>query len=316
MSGRILVVGSANVDYVAFVENAPRPGETVTGTRFATHPGGKGANQAFAAARLGAASALIARVGRDTQGAWLAAHLASGGVETRDVVVDDEATTGVALIVVDHSGENSIVVAPGANGRLTPADVTARADRFATAQAVLLQLEAPLDTVTMAAEEAQRAGCTVLLDPAPARSLPDGLLGLADYVTPNETELLTLCGRDGAAGAGAALTLADAETLARTLLERGPSRVMAKLGAAGALLVGRELVVHAPAPAVRAVDTTAAGDVFNAAFAAALTDGADEQQALRYGVAAAAVSVTREGAQSSMPTAAEVRALLAGAEPL
>ena len=309
MTRTILVIGSANVDYVAFVDNAPRPGETVTGTRFATHGGGKGANQAFAAARLGASSTLLARVGRDAQGAWVKAHLAAAGVDTRHVIDDENASTGVALIVVDRRGENSIVVAPGANGRLAPADVEARADLFGGARAVLLQLEVPLETVMAAATQARAHDCAVLLDPAPARPLPETLLALADYVTPNETELLALAGDDRAIGREA-LSLDEAAALGRRLLDRGPGAVVAKLGAAGALLVRRDEIVHVPAPRVPVVDTTAAGDVFNAAFATALASGTGERESLRFAAVAAAVSVTREGAQSGMPSGDEVRSLL------
>lgn len=315
MARNILVIGSANVDYVAFVDNAPRPGETVTGTRFATHGGGKGANQAFAAARLGAASTLVARVGRDTQGAWLKAHLAAGGVETGHVIDDPDASTGVALIVVDRQGENSIVVAPGANGRLAVGDLEARAALFADAAVVLLQLEVPMETVQAAALRARASQCVVVLDPAPVRPLPDGLLALADYVTPNETELRGLASATaGRAGESATLSLDEAAALARTVLDRGASCVVAKLGAAGALLVRREERRHVPAPRVPVVDTTAAGDVFNAALAVALAAGAPEADALRHATVSAALSVTREGAQSSMPSAAEVAQWVATAE--
>jgi ribokinase len=311
VSTRLLVIGSANVDYVAFVADAPRPGETVTGTRFATHPGGKGANQAYAAARLGAPVALVARVGRDPQGEWLTGHLAAGGVDTRFVTADEKASTGVALIVVDGRGENSIVVAPGANGRLTPDDIERCAPLFRDAAAVLLQLEVPLETVTAAAKRARAAGCTVVLDPAPARALPDALLGLVDYLTPNETELLALAGvdRDSASGTErGAIPPERIIALGRALRSRGPGRVVAKIGAGGAWIIGSGVEQHVAAPRVDVVDTTAAGDVFNAAFAAALLDGAGEPEALEWAVSAAACSVTREGAQSSMPTAGDVAA--------
>jgi ribokinase len=307
----ILVIGSANVDYVAFVDNAPRPGETVTGTRFAMHGGGKGANQAFAAARLGAPSTLVARVGHDAQGAWLKAQLAAGGVDTRHVIDDEEASTGVALIVVDRAGENSIVVAPGANGRLSVGDLETRASLVAEAAVVLLQLEVPIETVQAAALRARAEHCTVLLDPAPARPLPDALLALADYVTPNETELRALAGESAPAGATAgrgqgALSLDEATALGLKFLDRGSPCVVAKLGAAGALLIRRQERLHVPAPRVAVADTTAAGDVFNAALAVALAAGSGEADALRYATTSAALSVTREGAQSSMPSAAEV----------
>lgn len=303
----ILVVGSVNVDYVAFVHTAPLPGETVTGTRFATHPGGKGANQAFAAARLGAEVALVARVGDDAQGSWLRAHLDKGGVGVEAVAVEVSASTGVALIVVDARGQNSIVVAPGANGTLTPETVHRVRGLFDRARVVLLQLETPLETVIAAAQQAREAGCTVLLDPAPARPLPDALLRLVDYLTPNETELLRLSGLEAGAVGQGGLTRERAAGLAQGLRARGAAAVVAKLGAAGALLVGAAGKRHAPARAVPVVDTTAAGDVFNAAFAVALVGGAAENAALGYAVEAATWSVTREGAQSSMPAAADVR---------
>ena len=198
----ILVIGSANVDYVAFVDNAPSPGETVTGTRFATHGGGKGANQAFAAARLGAASTLVARVGRDAQGAWLKAHLAAAGVDTRDVIDDDEASTGVALIVVDRAGENSIVVAPGANGRLAVADVEARAELFsrrsrgaAAAGSAARHGDGGGDAGACAGlHGSARSGAGAPVARRAARP--------ADYVTPNETELVALTSPDGEAARG------------------------------------------------------------------------------------------------------------------
>lgn len=300
----ILVVGSLNVDYVVSVARAPRPGETVTGTRFATHPGGKGANQAFAAARLGAEVALVGRVGVDTQGTWLVTHLAGGGVDTSAVAQDASTSTGVALIVVDAGGENSIVVAPGANARLGPEAVEACADRFDRARVVLLQLEVPIETVLSAARRARATGSLVLLDPAPASPVPGELIALVDFVTPNETELLTLCGETVAHES--TLVLADVATLAGRLRDRGARRVLVKLGSRGALLVGDDGETLCPAPAVDVVDTTAAGDALSGAFAVALSEGLDERKALAFAVTAASISVTQEGAQTSMPPRAEV----------
>jgi ribokinase len=280
----------------------------VIGSSFAQFPGGKGANQAYAAARLGAEVAMIGQVGGDPFGGWLRDNLAAGRVDVSSVGVDPAAPTGVALISIDESGQNQIVIVPGANGSFTPAALGPHEDRLRAAGVVLLQLEIPIDTVVRAAERARAAGAVVILDPAPARAdLPAALLAAADWVTPNETELATLDGRPGAT-----LSRAEATAAARRLCARGARNVIVKLGADGALVLAdrgaREQLV--PAFAVHAVDTTAAGDAFNAAFAVSLTEGRAPADAAAFAAAAAAVSVTRRGAQPSMPTRDEALALL------
>jgi len=301
----LVVIGSLNVDYVAFAARVPRPGETLSGTRFAMHPGGKGANQAYGAARLGAPVRMVGRVGADAAGQWLVERLALGGVDVTGVMRDSSAATGTALIVVGEDGENSIVVVPGANGALRASDLD-EGRAFEGARVVLLQLETPIDVVEAAARQARRTGCTVLLDPAPARPVGRAALELVDYVTPNESELLTLCGERPQTE----VSPDDARILARRLLEGGCRRVVVKLGAAGALLVGSGVERRWPAFEVPVVDTTAAGDAFNAAFAVALAEGLDEALAGRFACAAAARSVMVEGAQSGMPDRADVETLL------
>jgi ribokinase len=297
----VVVIGSLNADLVVRLDRFPAPGETVAGTDLAVYPGGKGANQACAAALLGARVAIVGRVGADANGRMLRASLARARADPRRVAIDRAAPTGMALIAIDATGQNEIVVVPGANGRVGPADVRRATRLLAPGVLLLLQLEIPLAAVALAAREARAAGATVILDPAPARTEALDLLPFVDYLTPNETELATLVGRPAAAD------LASGILQARELLARGARRVVAKLGARGALLVTSEGERHWPAPAVTAVDTTAAGDVWNGAFAAALAGGSDEGEAGRFATEAASRSVTRPGAQPSMPTRADLR---------
>lgn len=304
-----MVVGSLNADLVVRVPRFPSPGETTTGSDFAVHPGGKGANQAFAAGRLGARVHMVGRVGDDDQGRLLRASLTGVGVDTTAVDVDRDATTGLALIAIDAGGQNEIVIVPGANGRLSPADVEGRRDLIASAGLLLLQLEVPLATVEAAARLGRAAGATVILDPAPAQPECLRLLPLVDYVTPNEGELAVLAGSPGQR-----LGPEEARALARALLAWGPRRVVAKLGAEGAVLISAEGEQVWPGRTVTPLDTTAAGDVWNGAFATALAEGADEAEAGDFANAAAALSVTRAGAQPSMPTRDEVEALRRGTD--
>jgi len=300
MKPQIVVVGSLNADLTIRVPRFPVAGETLTGERFETFPGGKGANQAYAAARLGARVAMVGQVGADAHGEWLKRHLAEGGVDVSHVAVDPASATGVAVILVDASGQNEIVLAPGANGTFSSDRLDVAEGLLQSAAFVLLQLEIPLETVEKAARMARRGGARVILDPAPARDIPDALLAMADYVTPNETELAILSGR-------ARPALQDS---AQILRSRGARTVILKAGEQGALLVG-DAGEHAwPAIKVDAVDTTAAGDAFNAAFAVALAEGQSDADAGRFATAAAACSVTRAGAQTSMPTRDEVEFLL------
>jgi len=308
MSGRIVVVGSLNADFVVRVSRCPAAGETVPGERFSMFPGGKGANQAYAAAKLGARVCMVGQVGNDPWAAVLRENLASVGVDVSGVLRDDRVSSGLAVILVEATGQNRIVIVPGSNGTFTPDRLEAARDLLASASVVLLQLEIPLETVRAAAGLARRAGARVLLDPAPAGPLPDEVLAQSDYVTPNETELAVLAGAEPSAP----LDRDRACRLARRLLGRGARRVLVKMGAAGALLVERDREHFWPAPKVRAVDTTAAGDAFNGAFAVALAEGSGDEEAGAFACAAAAVSVTREGAQPSMPTREEVRRLREG----
>jgi len=309
MAGRIVVVGSLNVDFVLALERFPGAGETIVGKDFAVFPGGKGANQAYGAARLGGTVSMVGQVGNDTHAAWLKQHLAAGGVDVTHIQTDATVSTGVAVIGVEASGQNRIVIVPGANGTLRAEHLTPLEQLLSARDILLLQLEVPMPVVEAAARLAKKAGACVMLDPAPAMPISRELLACADYVTPNESELATLTSVSGG-------TLGREETATRAAQLRtlGAAKVIVKLGAAGALLLGADSEHFWPAIPVRAVDTTAAGDAFNAAFAVALAAGQSEIEAGRFATAAAACSVTRHGAQPSMPTRGEAESLLQRAE--
>ena len=299
---KIVVVGSSNTDLIIKLNRIPRPGETIIGGKFASAPGGKGANQAVAAARAGGAVTLIARVGCDDMGKKAVAGFASDGINVNYVSWDRANPSGVALIFVGQDGENSIAVASGANERLSPTDVRRAAKAFRGVRVLVLQLETPLDTVRTAVELAARAGVKVLLNPAPARELPGKLLEQVDILTPNEGEAEMLTGikvRDRNAAARAA----------EALLARGVESVIITMGSRGAFVAGREIRQMIPAYKVKAVDTTAGGDVFNGALAVALAEGRSLLAAARFATAAAAISVTRLGAQTSAPTRREINKL-------
>lgn len=277
----------------------PRPGETLIGGEFLTAAGGKGANQAVGAARAGGKVTLIARVGRDVFGAEALAGLRRERIDVRHVVRDRSAPSGVALIFVGEDGENSIAVASGANAELSPADIRKSSGTLRAAAMLVMQLETPAATVRAAAEVAARAGVPVILNPAPARPLPDALLKRVSILTPNETEAETLTGIKVTGAAAAAKACAS-------LRARGVRTVIVTLGNRGAFLAdvdGQRLV---PGFKVKAVDTTAAGDIFNGALAVALAEGKALQAAVRFANAAAALSVTRLGAQPSAPKRREV----------
>ncbi|MER8028410.1 ribokinase [Streptomyces bauhiniae] len=293
----LLVVGSANADLVVGVERRPGAGETVLGGDLAVHPGGKGANQAVAAARLGARTALLARVGDDGHGRLLLDSLRSAGVDTAAVLTGG-APTGVALITVDPSGDNSIVVSPGANARLTEGDV--RAELLGAARVVSAQLEIPPATVA-AVVRALPESTRFVLNPSPPRPLPAGVLAACDPLVVNEHEARVLLG-DGETGD-------DPADWARRLLALGPRSVVVTLGAKGALVCDASGVRAVPSVAVAAVDTTGAGDAFTAALAWRLGAGEDLPVAAAYAARVGAAAVTRRGAQESYPTAAEVAAL-------
>lgn len=300
---KIAVVGSLNMDLVAMTPRIPVAGETITGGKFFTEPGGKGANQAYAAAKLGGHTAMMGRVGADDFGKAMRNNLAGVGCDVAGVRQVD-GPSGVALIcVAESSGANSIVVAPGANHRLTPEDIAADGAVFDGCSVLLLQLETPLETVAAAAQFAKQRGARVILDPAPAPTggLPDELLKAIDILTPNESEAAILAGL-----APRPLAPDEAGAIARTLQAKGTATVIVKLGEQGCLLAQGEKQELIPSPKVKAIDTTAAGDVFNAALAVALSEGKDLASGCRFAVKAAAISVTRMGAQSSVPSREEV----------
>lgn len=304
MKPAIVVVGSLNMDFVVSVEHLPAPGETVLGRNFQMIPGGKGANQAVAAAKLGGNSVavrMVGRVGYDVFADHLKASLSAAGVDVSAVHAAKSAATGVALISVDRNGQNSIVVASGANHELAAADVEAMRAVFRGARLALFQLETPLDTVAAALALAREEGLTTILDPAPAQPLPDQVLHSADILTPNESEALRLLGRPPAR-----VSPAEAAEMADALRRRGPRTVIVKLGEQGCYADSGTLQAHIPGFAVEVRDTTAAGDTFNAALAVALAEGAALEHALRFANAAAAISVIRPGAQTSAPLRREV----------
>jgi len=300
---RIVVVGSSNTDMVVKGRRLPAPGETVSGGQFVLAAGGKGANQAVAAARLGADVTLVARVGRDIFGDQALENYRKEGIRADYVFRDPDRATGIALILVDQQGENLISVASGANHALTPADVDQAAEPIRAAQVVLLQLEIPLETVCRAAEVAFAAGVPVILNPAPAAPLPDGLLHRVAYLTPNESEAQHLSG-----------VPVEDETSARQaagrLLAAGARHVIITLGAKGALSASAAGARLVPTRRVRAIDTTAAGDAFNGGLAWALGCGLALDEAVERACLVGALSVTRLGAQPSLPTKAELDAFL------
>lgn len=300
----IVVVGSSNTDMIIKLDRIPKPGETLLGGDFAMAAGGKGANQAVSAARAGGAVTFIARVGQDMFGDQAIAGFRATGINVDFVLRDRTSPSGVALIFVGKDGENSIAVASGANGKLTPADVAKASRVFRGASALLLQLETPLNTVRTAATLASKAGVRVILNPAPARELPDGLLRQVYLLTPNESEASLLTGMT-------VNSQATATTAADRLLARGVQNVIITLGRHGALVAGPTGRYLIPAFKVKPVDTTAAGDVFNGALAVGLAEGRSLVESARFANAAAAISVTRAGAQTSVPTRQEIERMLA-----
>ena len=291
----VVVVGSVNADLVVGVDRHPGVGETVLGTDVATYPGGKGANQAVAAARLGANVGFVGRVGSDEAGAFLRDTLKAAAIDLGQLLTT-EGPSGMALIAVGPDGDNSIIVSPGANGRLTAADVTAARPALARATVVSLQLEVPMPAVMAAARIAAECGARVVLNPSPPAPLPAGLLALCDPLILNEHE--------------AAFLLGESPRLsgprAAALLALGCRSVIVTLGAAGAHVAGAGFAADVPSPAVRAVDTTGAGDAFSGALAWRLARGDGLVEATRYATRAGAAAVRKSGAQSSYPTAREV----------
>jgi ribokinase len=310
---RVAVVGSIVFDCVAMAERIPRKSETVLGRAFGTFSGGKGANQAVAAARLGGEVFMVGRVGDDARAEFVLDSLRTSGVDTRFVKKDPSVGTGACCIHVDAAGDNSIIIVPLANLAVTPEDVDAARDMLATADVIVCQLEISFSTVAYTVELANRLGVKVILNPAPAGPIPPELISRATIVTPNETEAEFFAQvplpDEEQGGASPEWAAAAAEKL----LAQGPRTVIITLGRRGAFLAtgGKQLLV--PSFQVTAVDSTAAGDAFNGALAVALAEGRDLEPAIVFANATGALSATRAGAQSSMPTRAEVDTLLANA---
>jgi ribokinase len=302
---RVCVVGSANVDLTFRTASLPRPGETLPGRHFHLDFGGKGANQAVSAARLGAAVTLIARVGRDLFGEQALERLMKEGIDTTHIGIDPERPTGVASVAVDDSGRNCIVVVGGANLALSPADVRAAANAICSARVLIAQFEVALETVLEALTVARSAGVRTLLNPAPAAPLSDEILPRIDVCVLNETEGEQLTGRP-------VTTPKEAEAAARALHVRGPRAVVVTLGERGVLVLDDDRAEHFPALDVKVVDTTGAGDAFIGGLGVFLAEGLSLCAAAELANAVAALSVTRLGAQAALPARAELETFLAG----
>lgn len=306
MPKRIVVVGSVNLDLVCTADRIPARGETIAGSNFQVFDGGKGANQAVAVARLGYPVSMIAKVGGDEFGTRLRRGLQAAGVNVRAVTRARRTSSGVALISTDSQGQNSIVVVPGANGKLLPRDLGSALPQLRSAGMILAQLEVPLETVEYLGDVAHRFQVHLMLDPAPAREIPSHLLRQVTFLTPNETETCILCGV-----ACHELNPSTAADFAQCLQSRGARNVIIKMGTRGAYVAGADgLEKMLPAFKVQAVDSTAAGDAFNGGLAVAMMRGKNLEAAARFASAVAALSVTRMGAQPSMPTAREVSRFL------
>lgn len=296
---KIVVIGSTNTDMVIKTGHLPTPGETILGGEFFMNPGGKGANQAVAASRLGGDVDFISKTGNDIFGEQSVENLRREGVNTENMIVDPENPSGVALITVDSKAENCIVVAPGANTTLKPDDIDKAIKQIGIAEIVLLQLEIPIETVEYAAQIAYRNNKKVILNPAPAQKLSDSILKTIHILTPNETEAEILT--------GIKVTNSDtAEKAAQILKKKGVEIVIITMGANGAFIRTDSLSELIPAPEVKAVDTTAAGDAFNGALAVAVSEGFNIREAVQFANKAGSIAVTRPGAQASTPYRREV----------
>ncbi len=300
----IVVFGSINMDMIAQTPHFPQPGETITGTQFITLPGGKGANQAVATAKLGRSTYFVGRLGGDSLGRDLLKRLETFDINTQGVLIDKNTSSGVAMINVDESGENTIIVIPGANGNINESDVIRLEKILLKASLLLLQLEIPLKAVEIAAIEAKKLGVTVMLDPAPAsEKIPDSLYPLIDIITPNQTEAAKLVG----------FPVSDTETLkkaAEQLLQKGVKIVIIKLGQKGAFYATENEEGFVAPTVVKAIDTVGAGDGFNGGVAAALDQGLSLKQALKWGSVVGALTTTQEGAQTALPDLATVEQLI------
>lgn len=297
---KIVVIGSSNMDLVVNATKAPEGGETVIGTQFDTKFGGKGANQAFSVLRIGGDVTFVTKVGKDVFGTQITEHFKDAGMDISTVFTDDSTSTGVALITVDANAENRIVVVPGANATLTKEDIDKVRMHIEDCEYVIIQLEIPMVTVEYAINMAWTLGKKVVLNPAPACPLPEGLMSKVFLVTPNETEASLLTGIHVTNEEETAIAAAD------VLFEQGVQNVIITLGSKGALVCSKNEKQFVPAFSVKAIDTTAAGDAFNGAFTVALAEGKDMIEAARMACATSAIAVTRTGAQDSVPTREEL----------
>ena len=299
----VISLGSINMDLVVRTPRFANPGETIVGLDFYTAPGGKGANQAVAAGRLGADALMFGRIGDDFFGKNLLKNLKENNVGIKGVKIDNTVPTGTALITVDNRAENIIIIIPGANGAVCISDINNLTPFLKKENILMLQLEIPLDTVVAAAKKAKESGVKVLLDPAPARELPDELLQLCDFITPNETEAQILTGIkiDNSM---------DAKKAAEVLLEKGVQAVIVKMSSKGSYYYDGSTEILFPAYKVDAVDTVAAGDAFNGGFAAAFSEGKSIEEILQWANACGALSTTKPGAQPSMPSREELIAFM------
>ena len=300
---KIVVIGSSNTDMIIKMSRIPKPGETILGGKFNTAAGGKGANQAVAAARAGGEVTFVARVGNDMFGKQAINGFINDGINVKNVFTDEQQPSGVAMIFVDDNGENSIAVASGANANLSVEDVKNARDEILSAQVVLMQLETPIETIRSAAKIAKEKDIKVILNPAPAQKLDDELLSLIDVLTPNETEAELLTG----------VKVTDIESAKKAglaLLEKGLETVIITLGCQGALLVTKNEVELVNGFKVKAEDTTAAGDTFNGALAVGVAKGKGIKEAINFANAAGALSVTKLGAQPSAPAREEIDSFL------
>lgn len=293
-SKKIVIVGSTNMDMTVFTEHIPAVGETVLGGSFLMDTGGKGANQAVAAARLGGEIIFISRVGNDTFGRQITGVLHEEGINVHYVLSDEKFPSGVALIFVDKDAQNSIVVAPGANSNLLASDIESVFHEIVNARIVLMQLEIPMETVYFTAKHAFEKGIRVILNPAPMNKLSSELLNCIDILTPNETEAEILTGIKIA-------NKEDAEKAAQSIFKMGVKNVVITMGASGALVCEKGKIYDVPSPVVKAIDSTAAGDVFSGALSVALAEGKVLKEAVQFACQAAAISVTKMGALSSAP---------------
>ncbi|NOS54724.1 MAG: ribokinase [Cyclobacteriaceae bacterium] len=297
----IFVIGSANTDMVIKMDRLPKPGETILGGSFLMNAGGKGANQAVAASRMGGNVTFIAKIGNDIFGKQTTANLKNENIKTDFVFVDEESSSGTALIMVNSEGENCIAVAPGANAKLSPTDID-MVSSLDTADVILIQLEIPMQTIVTIAQRAKQLGKRVILNPAPAQFLPDKLFANLFLITPNETEASLMTG----------VKVIDEDSAAKAatfFLAKGVENVIITMGKEGAYFQNKYSKMKIAAPVVKAVDTTAAGDTFSGSIAVALTENMEWESAIKFAIQAASISVTRMGAQSSIPYRKDIQTM-------